>query len=122
MNRDQLEILLATTLAPMLFTVASLSVGAMALVTEPNKTYVDELLLALAALSVISGSFLLDGALDKLTLSFPECIHFLGYGYLCFSIVVGGLAAVIPIVYQLRSNGTVGAPLALFLGAGICMF
>ena len=122
MNRDELEMRLATTLAPMLFTVASLSVGAMALVTEPNKTYVDEFLLALAAFSVISVSFLLDGAMDKLALSFSERVQFLGHGYLCFSIVIGGLTIIIPIVYQLRSSSTIGATFSLYIGAGVCMF
>ena len=55
-TKDELEFRLATTLAPMLVTVAVFSLGAVSLVKDPGCTFTDEFLSIIAGLSIFAAA------------------------------------------------------------------
>jgi hypothetical protein len=96
------KIQLSTTLATMLFTVASIAVAALEIVHDPNKTLLDEFLAILAVFSIFSASILLDAALDLQNISSKERWKFLGRGYLLFCLMITLLTFAIPILYDVN--------------------
>ena len=125
-NSDDLQLRLATTLAPMLLTVATFALGAASFVTNPENTLVDELLSLLSSFCVFSSALLIDSALDKQSLNFVTRLTFLNGGYVCFCIVVGAMTTIIPILYEARRSGA-GVfgwhkSFILFIAAGASVF
>lgn len=124
-DRDDLEVRLAMTLAPMLVTVATFSLAAANAFTVPGNI-VDELLSVLAAFCIFASALLTDSALDKESLSFRDRLTFLGGGYFCFCLVVGVMTAFTPLLYEARRT-TAGAfiwdkSFILFFAAGTSVF
>jgi hypothetical protein len=127
-SKEELELRLATTLAPMLLTVAIFSLSSMTLVSKPAMTWVDELLSLIAAFSIFAAALIIDFALDHQQLSSEERLKFLGGGYLFFCIVVGIMTAAVFILYSaVQVQSVEGKPVAFgwqksfipFFGAGI---
>jgi hypothetical protein len=104
-NLEELEIRMATTLAPMLLTVSVFALSAASLVAKPQATIVDELLDVLAAFSIFAAALLVDSTLDKLSLSFTDRLRFLGGGFFAFSFVVGTMTTFVPILYLAKNHG-----------------
>jgi hypothetical protein len=125
-DRDDLELRLATTLSPMLLTIAVFALSATAAITDSSKTIVDELLSMLAAICIFAAALLVDSALDKLKLDLAERVNFLGRGYLAFCFVVGVMTAFVPILYEAKKagSGAFGWSISFvpFFGAGISVF
>src|SRR4051794_20807342 len=124
-ERDDLELRLATTLSPMLLTIAVFALSATAAIPNSSQTIVDELLSMLAAICIFAAALLIDSALDKLQLDLGERVGFLGNGYLTFSFVVGVMTAFVPILYEAKkAPGAFGWSTGFvpFLGAGISVF
>jgi hypothetical protein len=104
-NLEELEIRMATTLAPMLLTVSVFALSAASLVAKPQATIVDELLDVLAAFSIFAAALLVDSTLDKLSLSFTDRLRFLGGGFFAFSSVVATMTTFVPILYLAKTHG-----------------
>jgi hypothetical protein len=127
-DRDELALRLATTLAPMLLGVAVFALTAASLVPTPTGTITDELLSLLAAFCIFSAALLIDSSLDNLQITTIERCTFLNGGYVCFCLVVGSLTAAVPILYsavQSQFQHEAFGPNRNFLffgGAGLCVF
>lgn len=104
-EKEELELRLATTLSPMLLTVAIFSLTATSAISNAPSSIVDELLSVLASFCIFSAALLIDSALDKLSLSFFDRLTFLGGGYLLFCIAVGAMTAIVPIFYEAKKLG-----------------
>ena len=103
-DRDDLELRLATTLAPMLLTLAVFALGGVTVIAAPDKTIVDELLSLLAAFCIFAAALLVDSALDKIAINWIDRLRFLGGGYLCFCLVVGAMTTMTPILYEFETK------------------
>jgi hypothetical protein len=104
-DRDELELRLATTLAPMLLTIATFSLTVMGLQQNPEKTIVDELFSFIGAACLLAAAVVADSALDKQDLGLFERMKFMGGGYLFFCLVVGAMSTAIPILYSAKRAG-----------------
>jgi hypothetical protein len=126
-DKEDLELRLVTTLAPMLLTIAVFALSATAAITDASKTIVDELLSSLAAICIFAAALLVDSALDKWELGVRQRIYFLGNGYLAFCFVVGIMTAFVPILYEAKNAGSYAfgwwdLRFFVFGGAGIAVF
>jgi hypothetical protein len=100
-DRDDFELRLATTLAPMLLTLGALSLAGMGLMSG-HRTMVDLPVAILAAGCIFAASGIIDSALDKLSLNWSDRLTLLGYGYALFCLVIGGMSFVIPLLYEAK--------------------
>jgi len=122
---EDLQLRLATTLAPMLLTVATFALGAASIVPSPSNTIIDEMLSVVAAFSIFSAALLVDSALDKQKISSLDRLSFLGGGYVCFCGVVAAMTAAVPILYEARcTTAPFGwhVSFVAYLGAGASVF
>jgi hypothetical protein len=96
-----LELRLATTLAPMLLTVAIFSLTLVSQRPDPNATTIlDELFSLLSAVCLLGSATIADSAMDKHTpLGIRRRFKFFGGGYFLFCLTVGTMSAAIPILY-----------------------
>lgn len=101
--QDDLELRLATTLAPMLLTVSIFSLTIVGRGESPESTITDEILCLLSALCILGAAMVADSALDRVNLSISERFKFLGGGYFLFCLAAGVLSFVIPLLYISRS-------------------
>jgi hypothetical protein len=124
-DAEELELRLATTLSPMLLTVAIFSLGAMTAIQVPKTTIIDELLAFLASFCILSAAALVDAALDRLALTFKNRIFYLGGGYLLFCLVVSAMMVITPMLYEFKrfSSGQYGFHKSelIFFGGGACV-
>jgi len=125
-DRDDLEVRLATALAPMLLAAAVFSLTALSLVPKPDATFTDEFLAALAALCIFGTALVLDSALDAAKVTEKARVTLLGGGYLLFCIAVGALTTAVPIIYATKQADAAGIAyiwhlpsIMIFLGAGV---
>ncbi|MDE1963379.1 MAG: hypothetical protein KGI42_05660 [Xanthomonadaceae bacterium] len=102
-NRDDLELRLATALAPMLLTIAIFSLTLVGNIAHPDSTHVDEVLCLLCAFCILGAATVADSALDKVGLSVRDRLFFLGGGYLFFCLAVGVVSIVIPLLYVAKA-------------------
>ncbi len=96
---DELELRLATTLAPMLLTVSIFSLTLVGITQKPDTTILDEVLCLLSLFCILSAALVADSALDKANLDFLNRTRFLGGGYVLFCIVAGVMSFVVPLLY-----------------------
>jgi hypothetical protein len=94
------ELRLATTLAPMLLTVAVFALVSLSNVSRPDITKVDELLAIVAGISIFAAALLVDHVLDSLQVGTGERFTFLSFGYLFFCVVVGFMTAAVFVIYS----------------------
>lgn len=123
-KKDDLELRLITTLAPMLFAVAVFALGASAAIPGPPNPRFDGMLSILAAFCIFSTALIVDSALDKVTLDFEKRLHFLGNGYLAFCVVNGIMTLIVPSLYVTKEVGFYGLDrhFIAFCLAGISVF
>lgn len=98
-EKDELELRLATTLAPMLLAVSIFSLTLVERTAAPANTYVDEILSLLSTICILGATMVADSALDKVNLSYNDRFRFLGGGYLLFCVVTGVITMTIPLIY-----------------------
>jgi hypothetical protein len=106
-QREDLELRLASTLAPMLLTVAIFSLTLVGNIATSNGTIVDEVLCLLSAACILGAAMVADSALDMADLSFANRFQFLGGGYFLFCVVAGVISFVIPLLYVFKSHNGV---------------
>jgi hypothetical protein len=87
--QDEIELRLATTVAPMLIAVGTFSLTLMANRPNPEKTYADEVFMGLGLLSITAAAFLVDFIFDHLQQDWPKRLFVMNGGYLFFSLVMG---------------------------------
>jgi hypothetical protein len=125
-DHDDLELRLATTLAPMQLAIAVFSLGASSFVPNAKFTIIDELLFTLASFCIFSAALLIDSALDKHSLDFSKRLSFLSGGYVSFCLVVAVLGASVPLLYEAKKAGSnpFGWHISFipFIGAGLSVF
>jgi hypothetical protein len=123
-DRDDLDVRLATALAPMLLAAAVFSLTALSLIPKPDATFTDEFLAALAALCIFGTALVVDSALDTAKVTERARVTLLGGGYLLFCIAVGALTTAVPIIYATKQADAAGEAYAwqssiiYFIGAG----
>lgn len=111
-QKNDLELRLAPTLAPMLLTVAIFSLTLVSNIATPELTIVDEVLCLLSVACILGAAMVADSILDKADLSFFNRLEFLGGGYFLFCVVAGVISFVIPLLYVFKSHP--GVPLAIW--------
>lgn len=126
-DRDDLEFRLATTLAPMLLTVAVFCLTAANIVAKPASTVVDEMLSGVAAFCIFAAALLIDFILDKLRIETIDRLSFLNFGYISFCFAVMLMTVAVPTLYLAKQAGESGftpgvVSIMYFTGAGLCVF
>jgi hypothetical protein len=99
-QKKEFELRLATTLAPMLLTVAIFALASLSVVRNPKLTMVDEFLALVAGIAIFASALLVDHALDTRGVDTIERITFLGFGYMFFCFVVGVMTTAVFIIYS----------------------
>jgi hypothetical protein len=124
---DDLVLRLATTLAPMLLTLAVFMLTTAGLLSERQSGgFVAELLFVAAFGSVLTAAFLIDHLLDLKRMTIGARLKYLGFGYPFFCAVVALVAATIPLLYDARRTPEV--PLGwswfhlAFIGLGVAVW
>lgn len=107
-TKDELEFRLATTLAPMLVTVAVFSLGAVSLVKDPGCTFTDEFLSIIAGLSIFAAAVIVDFALDNSNITERDRVTFPQGGYLCFCLALGFLTSTVFFLYAAKQADLAG--------------
>jgi drug/metabolite transporter (DMT)-like permease len=103
-GQDDLELRLATALAPMLLAVATFALILVNSFSEPNRSIVDELLCLLSAFCLLGSATVADSIMDRYGSGDTSRFAFLGGGYFLFCLAVGTITAAIPIIYAVKIN------------------
>jgi len=107
-DREDLEIRFATTLAPVLLGVAIFALGTMSVIKEPGCTFTDEFLSILAGVCIFGTAVVIDSALDTAQITAVERFTFLQFGYFLFCVVVGCLTAAVFFLYAAKQADAAG--------------
>jgi hypothetical protein len=91
-TKDETETVLAGPLSAALITVAVISLPAILLVDDPEQTFVDEILVFVGLLSLISAARIIDREYDKAGVKFIDRFSVSGGGYPLFCIALAGMS------------------------------
>lgn len=101
---SDIELRLATALAPMLLAISIFSLTLVGNIKDPSVTIVDEIFSFLSALCILGSATVADAIMDKAGKSISQRFSFLGGGYFLFCLAAGTMTTALPLLYLAKTN------------------
>lgn len=101
---NDLELRLATVLAPMLLAISIFSLTLVGNIKDPATTIVDEIFSLLSALCILGSTTVADAIMDKAGQTPTQRFSFLGGGYFLFCLAAGVMTTSLPLLYLAKKS------------------